>query len=901
MRTKGMVALILIACLSVVIAFGFVSDDSDAQTYGSDEVGAHKVTFDTNGGSGGYTQYILNGQEIYLPTERAPTGTSADYYSRITKDGCTLVGWNDHNGTHRPGEKVVITRDTEFRAVWQTHATLDGKAIIDVGDSEPSSLNNVGTVWSRDLFGSGIDVRLMVSEKDDNGSFETSGTTKEGGTTLKIGDVSVTLSFVATGNSENRAPNNLVGMWYYEYDIDVEVKFHNSKVGIYDVILTIEGNDSLMFSYSVVDPTYDPSNIRHLYVDKGEGSKLYASGPYRTAVKLPGSISNIQDGWQFTTSDYLNGIVAPIGSGIPLLDKETEVSAHTVSYDTALNLIAVIVYNANGGICSVSNTKPLATVCQQDGYTRLNGVDVSKDGHVLIGWNPSGSASDPLYPISPSGYDYYVEDDGSDGWQYVELRAVWVESASVVTVRFNAEDSTQNKTYTVYSGYEYYFPMHGFTHSSDGDEYDFKGWSLTECDPGEGIAIPETMFVVSEDTTYYAVFQKREYTYIVHYDNNRGEGTMLDSEETTTERPYNMVLRPCTFLRNGYNFIGWAETPTSDSPTVVGDTYLFSGGSQIVTLYAVWSSEPSSTVNRVVAIQFNGNGNDVTSVPSYIHSESGQDVSSYSMRIPTDTPMRAHYQFLGWSTTVSATHGQHIFHPGDSVTVSFEDGTWTLGEGYATMSGHLLDRSVVFVLYAVWTSPTGVDGSMCTVTFMDGSSVIRSIQVHKGKTVSPPNIQPKDGCCVRGWVSEGKVWDFSAIVMEDMTLRVQTFRIFTVSVDGNEVTVTLDDSIVSKETNVSFTDGHTETIAKRCVHEVSGNGTVTVTVLLDGRTFTASSPYVLSDNHDDDSTIMVPNDSTVDQIVNKILDTMYNLDPQIMGVIVVIAGILAFLVVTRRI
>ena len=897
MRTKGMVALILIACLSVVIAFGSVSDDSDAQTYGSDEVGAHKVTFDTNGGSGGYTQYVLNGQEIYLPTERAPTGTSADYYSQILKVGHILSGWKLNDETYEPGSAYQVTTDCTFVAVWGIDCDFS-VLCGDVGSPFNISFDKTSSeVWKK--FDDGYRHKIAVS-------------------TLPMVEVSATLEKL-DGNSTNvRYDYTSTGSAEFDFDwikLSIDMRYSGISIdggsytfsgtlpsipGVYKITLASKMSEVTGLVIKVVDSEHDPSNIRHLYVDEGDDLKLHASGPYRTAIKLPDSISNIQDGWQFITSDYPNGIVAPINSGIPLLDKETIVSAHTVSYDTALNLIAVIVYNANGGVCSVSNTKPLATVCQQDGYTRLNGVDVSKDGHVLIGWNPSGSASDTLYPISPSGYDYYVKDNGSDGWQYVELKAVWVESASAVTVRFNAEDSTQNKTYTVYSSYEYHFPMHGFTHSSDGDEYDFKGWSLTECDPGEGAHIPETTFTASGDTTYYAVFEKREYTYVVHYDNNRGEGTMLDSEETTTERPYNMVLRPCTFLRNGYNFIGWAETPTSDSPTVVGDTYLFSGGSQIVTLYAVWSSEPSSTVNRVVAIQFNGNGNDVTSVPSYIHSESGQDVSSYSMRIPTDTPMRAHYQFLGWSTTVSAAHGQHIFHPGDSVTVSFEDGTWTLGEGYATMSGHLLDRSVVFVLYAVWTSPTGVDGSTCTVTFMDGSSVIRSIQIHKGKTVSPPNIQPKDGCCVRGWVSEGKVWDFSAIVMEDMTLRVQTFRIFTVSVDGNEVTVTLDDSIVSKETNVSFTDGHTETIAKRCVHEVSGNGTVTVTVLLDGRTFTASSPYVLSDNHDDDSTIMVPNDSTVDQIVNKILDTMY-MDSQIMGVIVVIAGILAFLVVTRRI
>ena len=60
----------------VFLAFGLLSDDSDASTastFGSDSVGAERIVFDSNGGSGGYVQYVLNGNSVYFPTEyKAP-------------------------------------------------------------------------------------------------------------------------------------------------------------------------------------------------------------------------------------------------------------------------------------------------------------------------------------------------------------------------------------------------------------------------------------------------------------------------------------------------------------------------------------------------------------------------------------------------------------------------------------------------------------------------------------------------------------------------------------------------------------------------------------------------------------------------------------------------------------
>ena len=79
MKKLFSLAATVLAVAAVFLAIGMLSDESDASyasTFGSDSVGAERIVFDSNGGSGGYAQYVLNGNSVYFPTEYKASGVS---------------------------------------------------------------------------------------------------------------------------------------------------------------------------------------------------------------------------------------------------------------------------------------------------------------------------------------------------------------------------------------------------------------------------------------------------------------------------------------------------------------------------------------------------------------------------------------------------------------------------------------------------------------------------------------------------------------------------------------------------------------------------------------------------------------------------------------------------------
>ena len=114
------------AILFLALAFAALPDESDASysiTYGSDDVGAEKIVFDSNGGNGGYAQYALNGNQIMIPTEYRVSGASNSAYSQISKDGRVLLGWSESRtatvSQYHPGESYTVISDRTLYAVWE--------------------------------------------------------------------------------------------------------------------------------------------------------------------------------------------------------------------------------------------------------------------------------------------------------------------------------------------------------------------------------------------------------------------------------------------------------------------------------------------------------------------------------------------------------------------------------------------------------------------------------------------------------------------------------------------------------------------------------------------------------------------------------------------------------------
>ena len=117
----------------------------------------------------------------------------------------------------------------------------------------------------------------------------------------------------------------------------------------------------------------------------------------------------------------------------------------------------------------------------------------------------------------------------------------------------------------------------------------------------------------------------------------------------------NVGIQPA-FSREGYNFKGYANSPSSTAPTMQprdAVAFWFTGsGSQNYHLYCVWEKLPYT-----VTYDANG-GTDVPATQSY--------PADSSVVLSDSVPTRTGYRFLGWSQDPSATAPNYL--PGSTQT-----------------------------------------------------------------------------------------------------------------------------------------------------------------------------------------------------------------------------------------
>ena len=815
-------AAAVLAVSVVFLAFGLLSDDSDASTastFGSDSVGAERIVFDSNGGSGGYVQYVLNGNSVYFPTEYKAPGTSNTTYSQISKSGYVLMGWSENSGASAPsfypGQSYTVTVPKTFYAVWKdlTYDCIDrfgGNS--DSHDSEAQHVTvQVGSspgLTIDDETGAYILMRAVL----DRGTYRYTLTVNGNGNTLSsttentntsISADWLTLNISRNGEFSFSGTPNRTGI--FEISIHMQTKGMAGSWGDLEDIWC-------KWFVSVYDEN-DPSNICHVTYNGND----CGYGPYHTAVKLPNSVTNRQKGWNVTVDGSPS--IFPVGGSYTLVKKETILTVNEYTFDevSAAGVVGVIAYNANGGFYNGS----FAELVPTDGYTGLkNGSIVTKDGFTFLGWNATGLATDIIYP---SGYLYDIQGE------YTELKAVWGSPGSSATIYFeNPGDGSQNFSVITFSGYRYALPVNGIALSG----YDFMGWSETRYDVGMGTADAGNSVLVSSTKTFYAVFQPKVYTCTLRYDGNGGIGTMGVQSETVSSVPHYMTVAGCSFAYAGYSFAGWSETRYADSPSYLpGSSYCFADSGD-VTLYAVWTENVQSEYNTFHLI-FNGNGQNVTNVPPQAYRITSE--ASAVFYVPSSVPQKDDCRFTGWSETA---YGSAVYQPGQRITMS-------LSEGQSTKT---------LTLFAVWEAKViGGDGTTVTVTFVADSGTLRSVPVPSGNVVTMISAPAVEGRAFLGWYNLAEKWDFSTPVTEDLALTAKYLPVFHLDIEGTTVKVVLD--CTSSSTRVSFSDGFAKTYESSSIpgHTVANNtsGSVTVTVTTENGPFTAVCHYTVADGQGD--------------------------------------------------
>lgn len=208
------------------------------------------------------------------------------------------------------------------------------------------------------------------------------------------------------------------------------------------------------------------------------------------------------------------------------------------------------------GAVTVSNTKPTRT-----GYTFTN-------------WNTAANGSG-------TSYNSGVQFKPTNTWRAdTTLYAQW--TANTYTVTFNANSGTVSpatKTVTYNSAY-------GTLPTPTRTGYTFQGWYTTATG---GTQVTNTTTVTNANNhTLYAHWTAN--TYQLRFNSNGGGGNMTN-QTLTYDTAAN--IKPNTFTREGYTFVGWSTSPNGDY--VFGDEQsvrnLSATQGAIIDLYAIWQSD----------------------------------------------------------------------------------------------------------------------------------------------------------------------------------------------------------------------------------------------------------------------------------------------------------------------
>ena len=285
-------------------------------------------------------------------------------------------------------------------------------------------------------------------------------------------------------------------------------------------------------------------------------------------------------------------------------------------------------------------------------------------GSTYTGYKPSSTYTTANF----SDYcDLYVGGDNG----YTTLYGYWTnKSNSAVidnaSVTFNYTTESRARIILNYNGgtyagqsskdfgYSDWTTGYSIKFNLDGSEnpirngYEFLGWSKSSNATSPTYDIVSTFYApVNETSTLYAVSAAQTYT--ISYNANGGSGA--PSPQTKTHG-VTLTLSSTKPTRVGYEFLGWATSPTATSATYsAGGSYTNNG---TATLYAVWKAKEYSVL-------YNGNGG--------VHSTTGEETwedttnkftfgKEYDISLETlgDKDFKyPGYNLLGWNTSGTAT------------------------------------------------------------------------------------------------------------------------------------------------------------------------------------------------------------------------------------------------------
>ena len=265
-------------------------------------------------------------------------------------------------------------------------------------------------------------------------------------------------------------------------------------------------------------------------------------------------------------------------------ETKTKVVATTTVRITVTAPTYTVSYNANGG-----SGAPSSQAKQYDKTLTLSSIKPTRAGYTFKGWATSSAASSVQYQ---PGSSYSSNKD-------LTLYAVWERNKVESSLTFSTSSLSLNpgssETISVNfkgEGIKYL----GFSPENKNNSICYLSWAdidwkngttkvtVTGKEPGT-VAIT-VHFMDKDENSFFSknfTVTVKSPSYTVSYHDNGGSGAP-SSQMKQYGKP--LVLSSAEPARNGYVFIGWAESPGASSAQFEpGDTFT---GNKDLSLYAVW-------------------------------------------------------------------------------------------------------------------------------------------------------------------------------------------------------------------------------------------------------------------------------------------------------------------------
>ena len=332
-----------------------------------------------------------------------------------------------------------------------------------------------------------------------------------------------------------------------------------------------------------------------------------------------------------------------------------------------------ITYNKNDGTATPEET---SYYVEKGKSFTLKANTFTRDGKTFAGWSKSKSSKKKEY--ADKAELWYSSEINSD----ITLYALWHDDAHyVITYYSNFEGSTYDYKEQTLAKSESGATGNLLKNTFERTGYVFYGWytSSTLRKYGEAADFypDEAKITLTEDKDLYACWLEDKSSEAVKLTFNKNDGTATP-EETSQYVKYGSKpsysyygngtnynkLKPNTFTRENYEFLGWSNSSSATSAAYTDaekDVYFTSN----TTLYAVWQYKGP------VVITFDGNGG---------KDSDGNTTATQTITANTYTELNANtfakenYGFAGWAKTSTATYRQYD----DKESVKFSESTVTL-------------------------------------------------------------------------------------------------------------------------------------------------------------------------------------------------------------------------------